>query len=139
MKPTPDPGQSLIQSDSPLSKKLKQALIERTHAFEDMQEKANDYKANLAQMEEEMANWRRKTHEDADEITRLREISDQAKGEKTQLAAELSRAQSDAAAAAANATAVRKKLEQAESLIQSDTPLSKKLKQALIQRTEALE
>ena len=35
------------RSDSPLATKLKQALLQKTEAFEDMQDKANEYKASL--------------------------------------------------------------------------------------------
>jgi chromosome segregation ATPase len=135
-KPTADPGSSLIQSDSPLTKKLKQALIQRTEAFEDLQDKANEYKANLAKMDDEMANWRRKTNEQADEINRMSEMNGNEKAASARLAAELSSAQAASEAAAANATAVSRELERARG---QESSVGLAAKRALIQKTEAFE
>merc|ERR1719171_1092616 len=48
-----------------VAEKPMRALIQRTEAFEDMQDKANEYKAKLAREEEEETNWARKAHEEA--------------------------------------------------------------------------
>merc|ERR1719443_1715857 len=129
--PTEAPEQSLLQSDSPLATKLKKALLQKTEAFEDMQDKANEYKAKLTSDEQELANWRRKAQDVEEEISRVRGVSEQDKDASKQLTAELQSAQAEAAASAANASAVGQALEQARAQMQKEEV---QIKQVLLQR-----